>query len=178
MTGSTRCQNQMVNLLQILGLCFETAQTNHGFVCHQSRSIVQGLLYTLWLIEHLHCIIVIDAWRKLNLDFLFLHSFKDARLDWIIECQLHDLSVLDIIISFSVVLKHSGVGCYDLEVMSLLLFLFLNSYLNCRLKWDNLSIFWGSKCIWYSNDHGSRVFENIHVVWLEYRYEHKRVGTF
>ena len=183
MTGAAGCHDEVIYLLKALRLLLEATETDHRLIGHEPRSVVEGLLHAGRLVKHLHCVVMVDTWRKLDSDFLLGHGLEMGRLDAICQGELEYLLVADIVIALRVVLEHCSVRCDDLEVMRvrLLLLVFLSSrwlivrYLALELK---LGTFCSSKRVRDSDDHRARVFEDVHVIGFENRNEHKRVGTF
>ena len=118
-TCAARSQDQVVDLLQLLGVLLQTSQSDHGLISHEPSSVIERLLDALWLVQHLHSVVVVDARWQLNPHLLLCHCLEHVRLNAVSQRQLHDFLILNIVVPFGVVLKHGGVGCHDLEVMSL-----------------------------------------------------------
>ena len=169
MTRSTRRQDQVVNLLQVLRLLFEATEADHGLVSHQSGAVVESLLHARRLIEHLHCVVVVNARWKLNPNLLFRDGLQKSRLDAICEGKLEDLLVANIVVPLRVDLEHGRVRGNDLEIVSVHLGLFFcgSRLFNLLLLNLEISAFGRSKCIGDTDDHSSRILKDVHIVGLK-----------
>ena len=107
--GATSRHNQVVNLLETFGFLLQTTKTYHCLVRHESRAVVQSLLHARRLFQHLHRVVVIDAGRELDADFFLGDGLEDVGLDAVGKRQLDDLLILNVVVSFRVVLEHGRV---------------------------------------------------------------------
>jgi len=115
--SATGREYKIVDLAERFLVRIKAAEPNHSLVRHEPSAIVEGFVNTIWLVQHFHNVIVVNTRRFFNLDLLFLHDFNEVRLDLVMQRQLNNLSVLNRIKLLRVLLKHSRVTCYNLELM-------------------------------------------------------------
>ena len=178
MRCTTGCQHEAIHLRKVLFVICEASKADHSFVGHQAGAIIKCFVDAVWLVKHLHNIIMVNAGRLVNLDAFLRHSLNLVVLDFVIESQLHDLAVIDVVVAFSVVLENCRVTRYNLEFVRILAFFCCSSRILRLFNLFYRIICFSAEPIRKANDHRSAVFEYVHVIWLKDRDKYERVCTF
>lgn len=115
--STTGCQEEGVDLHQVVLVVGKTSKSHEGLVSHQSSSIVERFLDALGLVHHLHDIVVINARRLLNAHLLLSDLLDLLLADLVVERKFDDLTILDIVVVLRVVLEDCRVTRNNLELV-------------------------------------------------------------
>ena len=87
---------------------------------HETGAKVECLINAIWLIKHLHDIVMVDARWFLDFDALLCHGFNLVMLDFVVQGELYNLSIVDVVVALGVILEDCRVTGNDLELMGLI----------------------------------------------------------
>jgi hypothetical protein len=87
----------------------KSAEFDESLALLKASSIIKSFADSVWLIKHLHYIIVIYSLRFLNLNSFFTDFHKSSCLHFILKGDLNNLLIVYIVVLFCVVLENSGV---------------------------------------------------------------------